>query len=525
MSLFDLQDICIAIGSIATLDLPMVVDLIGIYGLKGPYCTLTMTNWFLQALSVIPRGSWGDVARRSYHDPLGKSGIVIPEPQWLWAHGWLIVHRIDRLPAHVFMYFLFFRCLAGGRDPDPQQTAIHFGFKINWSKILFEVLKEMVDRSIKRSKGFAAQICVLLKRDPAVSLGEAKTFPPLKILSAKTVNTYVATNKTIDAHGESDEPHVDKVAILKRKSVSKKKSAPTDKKDADEELVEVVAEKAVSKKRSAATDTGRDRFFRAYYTDRDRLNSCRSYLQIPASDVNFSSPHVSSESRMHFDSTDIPLGDDTADDQSSMPPVTDFIEAFAQLHSSINHMQFEQIRQKDDWEHLKDMILTKIRSLEKKLTKMLEKQDRFYRGLFKTVRQEIQIQNTSLSLELFEFKKGVGAQNAFLISDVTDIHSHTKEIQALKTDFTNFQQRSEEGIAHVSDQLSEIIAYINRGGNDKKGESSSHGPKPPPDDRDRSGSGGNGGRSRGGRSESSKRRYDSSGGPRKRSAEYWFGGK
>ncbi|KZV32061.1 hypothetical protein F511_28801 [Dorcoceras hygrometricum] len=37
MSLFDLQDVCIAIGSIATLDLPMVIDLIGIYGLKGPY--------------------------------------------------------------------------------------------------------------------------------------------------------------------------------------------------------------------------------------------------------------------------------------------------------------------------------------------------------------------------------------------------------------------------------------------------------------------------------------------------------
>ncbi|KZV33006.1 hypothetical protein F511_24536 [Dorcoceras hygrometricum] len=42
----------------------MVVDLIGIYGLKGPYCTLTTTDWFLQALSVIPRGSWGDVSRR-----------------------------------------------------------------------------------------------------------------------------------------------------------------------------------------------------------------------------------------------------------------------------------------------------------------------------------------------------------------------------------------------------------------------------------------------------------------------------
>ncbi|KZV44416.1 hypothetical protein F511_26999 [Dorcoceras hygrometricum] len=64
MSLFDLQDVCVAIGSLATLDLPMVVDLIGIYVLKGPYCTLTTTKWFLQALSVIPRGSWGDVARR-----------------------------------------------------------------------------------------------------------------------------------------------------------------------------------------------------------------------------------------------------------------------------------------------------------------------------------------------------------------------------------------------------------------------------------------------------------------------------
>ncbi|KZV27081.1 hypothetical protein F511_14101 [Dorcoceras hygrometricum] len=64
MPLFDLQDVCITIGSLATLDIPMIVDLIGIYALKGPYCTLTTTDWFLQALSVIPRGSWGDVARR-----------------------------------------------------------------------------------------------------------------------------------------------------------------------------------------------------------------------------------------------------------------------------------------------------------------------------------------------------------------------------------------------------------------------------------------------------------------------------
>ncbi|KZV37254.1 hypothetical protein F511_14658 [Dorcoceras hygrometricum] len=42
----------------------MIVDSIGIFELKGPYCMLTMTDWFFQALSVIPRGSWGDFARR-----------------------------------------------------------------------------------------------------------------------------------------------------------------------------------------------------------------------------------------------------------------------------------------------------------------------------------------------------------------------------------------------------------------------------------------------------------------------------
>ncbi|KZV18432.1 hypothetical protein F511_19995 [Dorcoceras hygrometricum] len=60
----DLQEVCMAIESLTTLDLSMVVDSIGIYELKGPYYMLTMTDWFLQALSMIPRRSWGDVARR-----------------------------------------------------------------------------------------------------------------------------------------------------------------------------------------------------------------------------------------------------------------------------------------------------------------------------------------------------------------------------------------------------------------------------------------------------------------------------
>ncbi|KZV40814.1 hypothetical protein F511_19641 [Dorcoceras hygrometricum] len=55
MSLSDLQDVCIAIGSIATLDLPMVVDLIGIYGLKGPYSTLPLLSTHAAAAAALRR--------------------------------------------------------------------------------------------------------------------------------------------------------------------------------------------------------------------------------------------------------------------------------------------------------------------------------------------------------------------------------------------------------------------------------------------------------------------------------------
>ncbi|KZV32045.1 auxin efflux carrier component 5 [Dorcoceras hygrometricum] len=93
-------------------------------------------------------------------------------------------------------------------------TTIHFELKVNWSKLMFDILKEMADKSSKRAKGYADQIRVLLKGDPAVTLKEAKTFPTLKILSTKTVGTYVTTNKTIDARDESDEPEVAKIIYL-----------------------------------------------------------------------------------------------------------------------------------------------------------------------------------------------------------------------------------------------------------------------------------------------------------------------
>ncbi|KZV34102.1 hypothetical protein F511_28353 [Dorcoceras hygrometricum] len=99
-------------------------------------------------------------------------------------------------------------------------TAIHFGIQVNWSKIFFDILKEMVDKTLKKAKGFAAQLCVLLKGDPTVTMGEATTFPPLKILSAKTVKTYVSTNETIESRGKTDDPGVAKIARSKKRQIA-----------------------------------------------------------------------------------------------------------------------------------------------------------------------------------------------------------------------------------------------------------------------------------------------------------------
>ncbi|KZV24719.1 hypothetical protein F511_23818 [Dorcoceras hygrometricum] len=92
-------------------------------------------------------------------------------------------------------------------------TAIQFGLKVNWSKIIFGVLKEMVDKTQKQAKEFY------------------------------TVHTYIAMNHTIDARGQYDEPGMAPVAIVKRKSKSKKTSETT-----GETPMEVITE-VVSKKR------------------------------------------------------------------------------------------------------------------------------------------------------------------------------------------------------------------------------------------------------------------------------------
>ncbi|KZV49545.1 hypothetical protein F511_25144 [Dorcoceras hygrometricum] len=222
---------------------------------------------------------------------------------------------------------------------------------------------------------------------------------------------------------------------------------------------------------------------------------------------------------------DTPVDGETSVTQISLPVVDtiDVTESFSQLRASITRLSINKLKTSRKIGDLQNHILFKIENLEKAFKEDLFNQEQVYRNLIQSARQEAKFQQTALSLELLEFKKGVGEQNAVLISDLTDIRSQTKEIQALKIDFTDFQQNIESGIAHLSSQLSKIIAYINKGCNDKKWKSSSRSPQPPPDDKSKRGGGGS--RRRGDKSGYSSIRHSSSSEPHRRDARYWLGEK
>ncbi|KZV18676.1 hypothetical protein F511_37111 [Dorcoceras hygrometricum] len=99
-------------------------------------------------------------------------------------------------------------------------SAIHGGVKVNWGRLLFNIFKDMVTPALKQARGFAVQICILLKGAPNLDLGESKEFPPLKILIAKNVCTYVAKNKNITV--DVDEP----VEPVVKKAAPKRRPAP-----------------------------------------------------------------------------------------------------------------------------------------------------------------------------------------------------------------------------------------------------------------------------------------------------------
>ncbi|KZV45421.1 hypothetical protein F511_42325 [Dorcoceras hygrometricum] len=240
------------------------------------------------------------------------------------------------------------------------------------------------------------------------------------------------------------------------------------------------------------------------------------------------SPTTSDDSSMRFDD------DETATTPISLPAIsTDLQASFAQLCDSIEQIQFEQLRRKDDTEKLKDILLMHIRDLEKQFNARFDEHDRAYRALLTNIRKDMHDHKTALSLDVVKSHQKLSTQVAAAALDNVDVRKEVKEKRALLDDMDerlatviselfDFHAQAQENYNNLSIQLGFLVDYINRGGDAKKGEGGSSRPHPPPDDQARH-SGGSasieGGNSGGRGSESSsgsKRRRGSGGGSRDR---------
>ncbi|KZV13791.1 dystroglycan-like [Dorcoceras hygrometricum] len=115
-------------------------------------------------------------------------------------------------------------------------TAVVCGVRMNWARVLFNILKKMVTPRSNQAKGFAAQISLLLENIPNLELGESSEFPASKIPTEKTVHRYVSLNDKGGAKEAADAPLMKKAPkkrpaaadfeapVIKKKRKMKKKS-------------------------------------------------------------------------------------------------------------------------------------------------------------------------------------------------------------------------------------------------------------------------------------------------------------
>ncbi|KZV14203.1 hypothetical protein F511_44203 [Dorcoceras hygrometricum] len=105
-------------------------------------------------------------------------------------------------------------------------VGITCGVQVNWNKILFNILKEMVTAETRQARVFAIQISLLLENIPNLELGESTEFPSSKILTEKTVHSYIILNERVGGEDVTDAPRVKRTPV--KRDVSKKRPAAVD---------------------------------------------------------------------------------------------------------------------------------------------------------------------------------------------------------------------------------------------------------------------------------------------------------
>ncbi|KZV27887.1 hypothetical protein F511_26223 [Dorcoceras hygrometricum] len=507
-------------------------------------------------------------------------------------------------------------------------TAIFGGVLVNWGRLLFKIFKDMVTPESRQATGYAVQICVLLKKIPNLELGDSEEFPPLKILTVRTVGRYIAINDKItveDVEGvavaqeaiplQIVEPIQAEPDVLpskpKQKAPKRRLKLPAGSDDdvvrVDAQLANLWLDRAVKMRiRPPEFETSicdakyhvslsiaalpllsldrrrrrlepppppprcRRKFVCRQLFEENPIVLISSGLLVQSDEgvpnlvvdridestaINREapdSPPTSADSSLHFNANDIPTEEDSANAQLILPSTsTDISASFATLRESISILVANRTRDSRRSGDAHGEVMSKINHVERVLLDSLAVKNQAFRGLIRSILQEAHNDKDVLSIAL----KAVRAQNAILSTDLADVRQEVKDLKAeLSKDFDNklavirndlleFRVETQGQLASLGTNLAELIAFITKGSDDKKGEvSSSHGRgQPPPDDQNRPSRGGGGSSGsirRDERRDSSNRRSSSGGGgsgaggetygpygPYKKNAEWWLYGK
>ncbi|KZV36592.1 filament-like plant protein 7 [Dorcoceras hygrometricum] len=171
-------------------------------------------------------------------------------------------------------------------------------------------------------------------------------------------------------------------------------------------------------------------------------------------DQRLASQTTIADSSMNFIDDDTILGDAAATSQPSLPTVSNlstYLDDFRTLLWQRLDAQSEDIR------HIDGRTVDDVQTLR-----------------FNEFRKGFLAHSAAVTADSMDFRKEFRALN-------DKVTSLDEQVAATRNDLLEFSSQAQETLNHITDQLSELIAYINRGGNDKKGEVSSSRPQPPPE--------------------------------------------
>ncbi|KZV42830.1 mucin-2-like [Dorcoceras hygrometricum] len=371
--------------------------------------------------------------------------------------------------------------------------------------------QEMVTPGSRQAKGFAIQICEILKSVPGLVLGESRVFPASRVLAEKTIHRYVAVNDKVGGEADTDAPRkrttkgkplviaqeavplqiveaaadapVEQPPVPKRKSQKRKRRLIL---EDDLEIDEPVAGRFTAEHPVEEATTGVQKpipesveqpvvvpVVAPATDDPDAvIKKVLNKLYVVFQTYDGEQPQgtvveetVVAAKEPHW--FDLPYDDLIAKWDAERPVVTasdtdEDVETM-DVGAAGGDQQFEILEHKDDVKKIRETLSLHNNNLERRLSDRFDSHDRTYRVLFNNVRHDMRDHKNLLSLDLKSYQQKVSIQVGAAALDTVDVRREVKAMNAkvdiLSSRLDDVKKYVEETKEAISHQLLEFQSH------------------------------------------------------------------